>query len=207
MREVVLGSLLLFLIPMGSAFQLKSNLARPLAVKCFSGETCSQAINRNSFYGKLATFRDSQRSSSVRPRSAATTTMDPWLSEKDVDKILRELGPGSMRPSPLVPAERYTSRDWLLCLLTLPTALEFRRVFSQLLANTIFAVMVWAGYIMYPQTVGFLTAGLHPGAHLLLGGALGLLLVFRTNTAYDRFWEARRLWGFLISRMREVGSL
>lgn len=23
---------------------------------------------------------------------------------------------------------------------------------------------------------------------------LGLLLVFRTNTAYDRFWEARKLW-------------
>lgn len=26
---------------------------------------------------------------------------------------------------------------------------------------------------------------------------LGLLLVFRTNTAYDRFWEGRRLWGSL----------
>ena len=110
-----------------------------------------------------------------------------------------------MRPNPLVPAERYTSRDWLLCLLTLPTALEFRRVFSQLLANTVFAVMVWWGYVKFPETVGFLVAGLHPGAHLLLGGALGLLLVFRTNTAYDRFWEARRLWGFLISRVREVG--
>src|SRR5919199_4030078 len=24
---------------------------------------------------------------------------------------------------------------------------------------------------------------------------LGLLLVFRTNTAYERFWEGRRLWG------------
>ena len=109
-----------------------------------------------------------------------------------------------MRPKPLIPAERYTSRDWLLCLLTLPTAVELKRVLSQLLANTIFAIMVWVGYIMHPETVGFLTMGLHPGAHLLLGGALGLLLVFRTNTAYDRFWEGRRLWGFLISRIREV---
>jgi len=24
---------------------------------------------------------------------------------------------------------------------------------------------------------------------------LGLLLVFRTNTAYERFWEGRKLWG------------
>ncbi len=27
---------------------------------------------------------------------------------------------------------------------------------------------------------------------------LGLLLVFRTNTAYDRFWEGRRLWGGIV---------
>ena len=24
---------------------------------------------------------------------------------------------------------------------------------------------------------------------------LGLLLVFRTNTAYERFWEGRKAWG------------
>ncbi len=136
--------------------------------------------------------------------NAATTSLDPWLSEKDVDAIMKEQGPGSLRPNPLVPAERYTSKDWLLCLLTLPTAVEFKRVSSQLLANTLFAIMVWVGYIMHPETVGFLTMGLHPGAHLLLGGALGLLLVFRTNTAYDRFWEGRCLWGFLMSRVREV---
>jgi putative membrane protein len=31
-----------------------------------------------------------------------------------------------------------------------------------------------------------------------VGIVLGLLLVFRTNTAYDRFWEGRRLWGSII---------
>ena len=31
---------------------------------------------------------------------------------------------------------------------------------------------------------------------------LGLLLVFRTNTAYDRFWEGRKLWGVLVSTAR-----
>ena len=28
---------------------------------------------------------------------------------------------------------------------------------------------------------------------------LGLLLVFRTNTAYDRFWEGRKIWGGIIN--------
>ncbi len=27
-----------------------------------------------------------------------------------------------------------------------------------------------------------------------MGVALGLLLVFRTNTAYDRYWEGRKAW-------------
>ncbi len=31
---------------------------------------------------------------------------------------------------------------------------------------------------------------------------IGLLLVFRTNTAYDRFWEGRKLWGTLINTVR-----
>ena len=33
---------------------------------------------------------------------------------------------------------------------------------------------------------------------------LGLLLVFRTNTAYDRFWEGRRLWGNLVHDARNM---
>jgi ion channel-forming bestrophin family protein len=33
---------------------------------------------------------------------------------------------------------------------------------------------------------------------------LGLLLVFRTNTAYDRFWEGRKAWGTLVNTARNL---
>ncbi|MEB3293205.1 MAG: bestrophin family ion channel [Synechococcales bacterium] len=33
---------------------------------------------------------------------------------------------------------------------------------------------------------------------------LGLLLVFRTNTAYDRFWEGRKAWGDLVVSIRSL---
>ncbi|NES94622.1 MAG: hypothetical protein F6K32_05215 [Desertifilum sp. SIO1I2] len=33
---------------------------------------------------------------------------------------------------------------------------------------------------------------------------LGLLLVFRTNTAYDRFWEGRKAWGSIIISVRNL---
>ena len=40
--------------------------------------------------------------------------------------------------------------------------------------------------------------------HSLLGFVLSLLLVFRTNTAYDRWWEGRRLWGSLVNSSRNL---
>jgi putative membrane protein len=38
--------------------------------------------------------------------------------------------------------------------------------------------------------------------HSLLGIVLGLFLVFRTNSAYDRWWEGRKLWGGLVNSTR-----
>ena len=33
---------------------------------------------------------------------------------------------------------------------------------------------------------------------------LGLLLVFRTNTAYERFWEGRKCWGSIVTNIRNL---
>jgi putative membrane protein len=38
--------------------------------------------------------------------------------------------------------------------------------------------------------------------HSLLGVVLGLFLVFRTNSAYDRWWEGRKLWGSMVNSTR-----
>lgn len=40
--------------------------------------------------------------------------------------------------------------------------------------------------------------------HSLGGVVLGLLLVFRTNTAYERWWEGRRIWGAFINDTRTL---
>ncbi|HYG19730.1 MAG TPA: bestrophin family ion channel [Ohtaekwangia sp.] len=40
--------------------------------------------------------------------------------------------------------------------------------------------------------------------HSLLGIVLGLFLVFRTNTAYERWWEGRRMWGALVNSTRNM---
>lgn len=42
------------------------------------------------------------------------------------------------------------------------------------------------------------------GIHAALGFLLGLLLVFRTNTAYARWWEGRQHWGKLVNDSRNL---
>lgn len=49
------------------------------------------------------------------------------------------------------------------------------------------------GSLSFPET-----------AHALIGGVLGLLLVFRTNASYDRFWEGRKLWGSMVNECRNT---
>lgn len=43
-----------------------------------------------------------------------------------------------------------------------------------------------------------------PQMHSLLSFVISLLLVFRTNTAYDRWWEGRKLWGQLVNTSRNL---
>jgi putative membrane protein len=40
--------------------------------------------------------------------------------------------------------------------------------------------------------------------HTLLSFAISMLLVFRTNTAYDRWWEGRKHWGTLVNVSRNL---
>lgn len=46
-----------------------------------------------------------------------------------------------------------------------------------------------------------------PGLPLgVLGGAIGIFTSFRTNSAYDRWWEGRKLWGALVNNSRHWAS-
>jgi ion channel-forming bestrophin family protein len=48
---------------------------------------------------------------------------------------------------------------------------------------------------------------LHSGMFSLLGIVLSILLVFRTNTAYDRWWEGRKQWGSLVNNTRTLATM
>lgn len=45
---------------------------------------------------------------------------------------------------------------------------------------------------------------LNPGPFTLFGIALAIFLGFKNNVSYDRFWEARKLWGSLLITTRSL---
>lgn len=52
------------------------------------------------------------------------------------------------------------------------------------------------------ENIGYLTQ--MTAVYSLIGFVLSLLLVFRTNTAYDRWWEGRKKWGELVNNARNL---
>ena len=94
----------------------------------------------------------------------------------------------------------YDPKRWLHVVVSFPRSPVFRLLFLDVVLAGLYAAgVVWAE-IRYPR----IAVPLGPAILSLLGIILGLLLVFRTNTAYDRWWEGRRLWGQLVNISRAL---
>jgi putative membrane protein len=63
--------------------------------------------------------------------------------------------------------------------------------------------VAWSALVVLAYRSGY-KVGIPSTLHTLVGLALGLLLVFRTNASYDRFWEGRRLWGGMVNETRNL---
>jgi len=97
--------------------------------------------------------------------------------------------------------ERYNSADWFYALMLLPKSTVLYRIRSHVLINILFSAIVVGIYNMYPTWEIWNAT---PVVHELLGTIMGLLLVFRTNAAYDRFWEGRKLFSELEYHARNL---
>lgn len=60
------------------------------------------------------------------------------------------------------------------------------------------ALFLWADWSKYLKLDGL------SSIFSFLGVVLSILLVFRTNTAYDRWWEGRKQWGALVNHSRNL---
>ena len=73
------------------------------------------------------------------------------------------------------------------------------RVLPQMIAFTVVTTLLW----LLDRHFG-LVPRLDPLGHTLMGVTVGMLIVFRNNCSYDRFWEGRRLWGAIVGQSRII---
>jgi ion channel-forming bestrophin family protein len=82
--------------------------------------------------------------------------------------------------------------------------LPFRRiwpnVWKRILGLFIFDLAVAVLYSVF----GMKALALSSLPLAMIGGALSVFLAFRNNSAYDRWWEARTLWGALVNTARTL---
>ncbi|EMR00955.1 bestrophin family protein [Cesiribacter andamanensis] len=98
----------------------------------------------------------------------------------------------------------YNPKEWFTFIFRFTKADTFRRLLPLMLAVSIYAGLVAyleLNYLnlaerAYIQNVGMM--------HNVLGFVISLLLVFRTNTAYDRWWEGRKVWGGMTNTCRNL---
>jgi putative membrane protein len=96
----------------------------------------------------------------------------------------------------------YDPHDWRSHLLDIRGSLV-REILPRVALASLWAILVvYTHYELQRNNIGSLA--IKPTAHTLIGLALSLLLVFRTNSSYDRFWEGRKLWGGIVNETRNL---
>ncbi|GAB3855802.1 bestrophin family ion channel [Hymenobacter terrigena] len=97
----------------------------------------------------------------------------------------------------------YKSTDWWEALRHLRSSGIIRLLLKRVLFVGIYATIVTALVIRFER----MNVAVDKEFFSFLGIMLSLLLAFRTNTAYDRFYEGRRLWGQLTNNCRNLAGL
>ncbi|CAN5878440.1 bestrophin family ion channel [soil metagenome] len=73
-------------------------------------------------------------------------------------------------------------------------------IWKWLLFYLVLSVLVSIIYTYYEFDISLATAEVS-----MIGVALSILMGFRVNAAYERWWEARKIWGAVVNNSRSIG--
>ena len=98
----------------------------------------------------------------------------------------------------------YNTKDWFTFIFKFHKADTFRTLFPLMISIGLYAGII--GYLevevwkltdkSYVKNITIM--------HGMLGFVISLLLAYRINSAYDRWWEGRKLWGALVNNSRNL---
>lgn len=99
---------------------------------------------------------------------------------------------------------QYNPKDWLSYIFLFHKSDTFRQLIPMMLL-----IGIYAGGIAYLE-LEYWKLSENSNVknlnlmHTTVGFVLSLLLAYRTNTAYDRWWEGRKQWGLLVNNSRNL---
>ena len=96
----------------------------------------------------------------------------------------------------------YNPKEWFSFIFKIHRADTVRKLFPLMIAVSVYSAalaFLELEYWKLAETSHVKNISL---MHGILGFVISLLLVFRTNTAYDRWWEGRKQWGALVNTSR-----
>jgi putative membrane protein len=103
-----------------------------------------------------------------------------------------------------MPMIAYNPKDWFSILFRFHKADTFRKLLPLIVAIGIYsAAVAWFEISVLRLGPDSRIRNLSL-IHTTLGLVISMLLVFRTNTAYDRWWEGRKIWGSLVNASRNL---
>ena len=97
---------------------------------------------------------------------------------------------------------KYNPKSWFKHIISLNQSDTLSKLWKELIAIGLLTLGIAHLEVKYIENTSPFDSLMQ--VYSLVGFALSLLLVFRTNTAYDRWWEGRKKWGELVNNTRNL---
>ncbi|MBU3659468.1 MAG: hypothetical protein FGM14_06350 [Flavobacteriales bacterium] len=98
----------------------------------------------------------------------------------------------------------YNPKNWITLIFSFDKSDTIRMLWKELIYIGILSSLITFLEIhFFPKAEGLKNL---IAVYSLLGFVISLLLVFRTNTAYDRWWDGRKTWGGIVNDSRNLAS-
>jgi putative membrane protein len=98
----------------------------------------------------------------------------------------------------------YNPKIWFAYIFRIQKSDTFRKLFPLLLLITFYSGLIAYFEIEYFKLADTSHVKNLFVIHTTLGFVISLLLAYRINSAYDRWWEGRKLWGGLVNNSRNL---
>lgn len=97
----------------------------------------------------------------------------------------------------------YNPKSWITLIFAFHKSDTLRKLWKEMIYIGLFTLLIDFIIMRYVTNTIYLDKLIN--VYSLIGFVISLLLVFRTNTAYDRWWEGRKKWGELVNDSRNLG--